>query len=187
MVGNWPANSRPASPEALQCAAPWLTALDDRLDRGSVNPVKKWWWDIELDTRSGRYVRARQTHVRGLNKQLQLRHEDQTLAVYPDDEMPLPYPVAFPVHRERGIARYQALLSPQAYRQRLRAGDTEGLAPPFRMPPGPPPVFPVVLKRRTDMTPDLARYEFVAADAGELPACEAPHVDVVIAPEYRRA
>ena len=172
----------------LPQAAPWLTALDDRLDRGSVNPVKKWWWDIELDTRSGRYVRARQTHVRGLNKQLQLRHEDQTLAVYPADEMPPPYPLAYPVNRERGIARYKALLTPQAYRERLQSGDTDGLAPPFRMPPGSPPVFPVVLRRRTEMGQDLARYEFVAPDGGELPAFEAgAHIDVVIAPEYRRS
>ena len=169
-------------------AAPLLTALDDRLDRGSVNPVKKWWWDIELDTHSGRYVRARQTHVRGLNKQLRLRHDDQTLAVYPADEMPPPFPVAFPVNRERGIARYKALLTPQAYRERLRAGATVGLAPPFRMPPGPPPVFPVVLKRRTEMAQDLARYEFVSPDGSELPAFDAgAHIDVVIAPEYRRS
>lgn len=172
----------------LPQAAPWLTALDDRLDRGSVNPVKKWWWDIELDPRSGQYVRARQTHVRGLNKQLKLRHEDQTLAVYPADEMPPPYPVAYPVNRERGIARYKALLTPEAYRQRLQRGDTDGLVPPFRMPPGPPPVFPVVLQRRTEMGQDLARYEFVDPQGRALPAFEAgAHIDVVIAPEYRRS
>jgi reductive dehalogenase len=169
-------------------AAPLLSALDDRLNRGSVNPIKKWWWDIELDARSGRYVRARQTNVRGLNKQLKLEHQDQTLAVYPADEMPPPFPVTFPINRERGIARYKALLSPKAYRERLNAGDTAGLAPAFRMPSGTPPVFPVVLKRRTEMAKDLARYEFVAPDGGELPAFEAgAHIDVIIAPEYRRS
>ena len=35
-----------------------LAELDDRLDRGAINPVKKWWWDIELD-RSERALRAR--------------------------------------------------------------------------------------------------------------------------------
>ena len=55
-----------------------LAALDDRLDRGSINPVKKWWWDIELDRATGRYVRARQTHVRGLQKDLSLKYEEQT-------------------------------------------------------------------------------------------------------------
>ena len=172
----------------LPSLAPTLAALDDRLDRGTINPVKTWWWDIELDRASGRYVRAAQTHRRGLQKDLSLRYQDQTLAVYPADTMPPPYPVAHPVDREAGIARYRALLTPAQYRERLARGDTEGLAPPFRMPEGEPPVFPVVLSRRDDMTADVAAYEFTATDGGELPPFEAgAHVDVVIAPEYLRA
>lgn len=62
--------------------------------------------------------------------------------------MPPPYPVPFPVNREAGIARYRALLSPAQYRARLAAGDTDGLAPPFRLPAGELPVFPVRLVRR---------------------------------------
>ena len=165
-----------------------LAALDDRLGRGRINPVKTWWWDIELDRRSGRYVRAAQTHRRELNLGLDLRYEDQTLAVYPADTMPPPWPVPYPVDREAGIARYRQLLTPDQYRERLAAGLTEGLAPPFRMPPGEPPVFPVLLQARREMAPDIVRYEFVAPDGSELPAYEAgAHVDVVIAPEYRRA
>lgn len=168
--------------------APWIAALDDRLDRGTINPVKTWWWDIELDRRTGRYVQAAQTHRRGLQKSLRLRAEDQTLAVYPADRMPPPFPVAFPVDREAGIARYRALLSPVQYRQRLAEGRTEGLAPPFVMPSGPPPVLPVQLVRRDEMTPEAARYELRALDGAELPAFTAgAHVDVVIAPEYLRA
>ncbi|MBL0422760.1 4Fe-4S dicluster domain-containing protein [Ramlibacter sp. AW1] len=165
-----------------------LARLDDALDRGTINPVKKWWWDIELDRASGRYVQAAKTNHRGLNKQLKLRHEDQTLAVYPADKMPPPYPVVHPVNREEGIERYRSLLTPEAYRQRLREGRTDGLAPAFRMPEGEPPVFPVVLKRREEMAEGLARYEFTAPDGAELPAFEAgAHIDVVIAPEYQRA
>jgi len=164
-----------------------LAWLDDRLERGSINPVKKWWWDIELDRKSGRYVRAAQTHARGLQRGLDLKYADQTLAVYPADKMPPPYPVAFPVNREEGIARYRALLTPEEYKARLARGETEGLAPPFRMPEGPPPVFPVRLARREDMTPDIARFEFVALDGRALPPFQAgAHVDVVIAPEYLR-
>ncbi|MDX1376864.1 MAG: reductive dehalogenase domain-containing protein, partial [Burkholderiales bacterium] len=55
-----------------------LARFDDWLERGSINPVKKWWWDIELDRASGRYVRAAQTHARGLQKNLDLKYEDQT-------------------------------------------------------------------------------------------------------------
>ena len=169
-------------------SARWLAALDDALDRGSINPVKKWWWDIELDRASGRYVQAREVHRRGLNKSLKLRYEDQTLAVYPADDMPPPYPVAHPLHRERGIARYRALLTPTQYRDRLSRGETDGLTPAFKMPEGPPPAFPVVLVRRTEMARDIARYEFASADGAPLPSFEAgAHIDVVIAPEYRRS
>ena len=168
--------------------APWLARLDDQLDRGTINPVKTWWWDIELDRASGRYVKALQTHRRGLQKDLKLRPEDQTLAVYPADRMPPPYPVAFPVDREEGIERYRSLLTPAEYRRRLAAGETGSLAPPFVMPAGEPPVFPVRLVRRQDMAADVARYEFAAVDGGELPAFEAgAHIDVVVAPEYLRS
>ncbi|MCB1998389.1 MAG: 4Fe-4S dicluster domain-containing protein, partial [Rhodoferax sp.] len=125
--------------------APWLATLDDALDRGSINPVKAWWWDIEFDRASGRYVKAAQTHRRGLQKDLVLKPEEQTLAVYPADRMPPPFPVPFPVNREEGIARYRALLSPAQYRQRLAAGDTDGLAPGPAPLSGEPPVFPVQL------------------------------------------
>ena len=164
-----------------------LAQLDDWLERGAINPAKKWWWDIELDRKSGRYLRAVQTHVRGLQKNLDLKYADQTLAVYPADRMPPPYPVAFPVNREEGIARYRALLTPEEYKARLARGEIEGLAPPFRMPEGPPPVFPALLARRADMTPDIARFELVALEGQTLPAFAAgAHVEVVIAPEYLR-
>ncbi|MEZ5652163.1 MAG: 4Fe-4S dicluster domain-containing protein [Burkholderiaceae bacterium] len=167
--------------------APLLARLDDALDRGDINPTKKWWWDIELDRASGGYVKARTTHARGLNKNLTLRYEDQTLAVYPADRMPPPFPVAFPVDREEGIARYRSLLTPAEYRRRLAAGDTADLVPRFEMPTGEPPVFPVTLVRREEMAAGVARYEFAAVDGGELPAFEpGAHIEVVIAPEYLR-
>jgi len=172
----------------LPSAAPWLAKLDDALDRGSINPVKTWWWDIELERSSGRYVQAAQTHRRGLQKDLQLRYEDQTLAVYPADRMPPPYPVVFAANREEGIRRYRELLTPQAYQQRLAAGQTEGLAPGVQPLPAEPPVFPVRLVRREEMAPALTRFEFAALDGTDLPPFEAgAHIDVVIAPEYPRA
>jgi reductive dehalogenase len=172
----------------VPAAAPWLAALDDRLGRGGINAVKTWWWDIELDKATGRYVRAAQTHRRGLQTSLKLKHEDQTLAVYPADVMPPPYPVVFPVNREEGIARYRALLTPAQYHERLAAGRSDGLVPATQPLAGEPPVFPVVLKRRIDMADDVARFEFAAPDGRSLPAFEpGAHIDVVIAPEYQRA
>lgn len=168
--------------------APTLAALDDRLGRGSINPTKTWWWDIELDRTTGRYVAAKLTHRRGLSPDLRIDPAAQSLAVYPADRMPPPWPVAHPVNREEGLARYRALLSPADYRARLARGETAGLAPPFRMPGGEPPVIPVKLVRRTEMAADIARYEFQEPDGGALPAWDAgAHIDVVIAPEYPRA
>jgi len=168
-------------------AARPLAELDDRLGRGAINPVKKWWWDIEADPKTMQYVRAKQVHTRGLNLQLDLKYEDQTLAVYPADVMPLPFPVAQPINREQGIARYRSLHTPAEYQARLARGETEHLAPRARVPEGPPPVFPVILKRREEMTADIARFEFVAPEGRDLPPFEAgAHVDVVVAPEYLR-
>ncbi len=172
----------------MPAAAPWLARLDDALGRGSINPVKAWWWDIELDKASGRYVRAAATNRRGLQKDLVLKADEQTLAVYPADRMPPPYPVPFPVNREEGIERYRAMLSPEAYRARLAAGDTEGLAPGPAPLDGEPPVFPVVLVQREEMAEGLAKYRFARPDGGDLPPFDAgAHIDVVIAPEYQRA
>jgi reductive dehalogenase len=168
-------------------SARMLADLDDRFDRGTMNPVKKWWWDIELNPKTGQYVRAKLTNARGLNKNLDLKHEDQTLAVYPADTMPPPYPVVFPINREVGIARYKTLLTPAQHRAKIAAGDTDNLVPQFKVPEGPAPVFPVILKRRQEMTADIARYDFVSPDGAELPPFDAgAHIDVVIAPEYLR-
>ena len=169
-------------------SAPLLARLDDWLDRGSINPVKKWWWDIELDRTTGGYVLAKQTHRRTLQKSLKIHPQEQTLAVYPADTMPLPYPVTQRVDREAGIKRYQQLLSPQAYRQRLANQQTADLAPPARPLPAQPPVFPVRVHARNDLSDSVVEFELRALDGGELPAFEAgAHIDVVIAPEYQRA
>jgi hypothetical protein len=62
------------------------------------------------------------------------------------------------VDREPGIARFKQCCA------RLAGGDIEGLPPLFKVPEGPPPVFPVILKTREDRTPDTVKFEFVAAE-----------------------
>lgn len=164
-----------------------LAVLDDKLGRGSINPVKKWWWDIELATDGRRYVQAGATNERGLNTGIDLKYEDQTLAVYPADVMPLPYPVTQPLNREEGIRRYRQMLTPAQYRTRLAQGVTEGLAPQPRQPEGEPPVFQVVVTKRQDLSADVVRFELQSPDGAPLPPFTAgAHVDVVIAPEYQR-
>ncbi|WP_050523144.1 4Fe-4S dicluster domain-containing protein [Pseudorhodobacter wandonensis] len=163
-----------------------LAALDDKLGRGRINPVKKWWWDIELDPKSARYIRAAATNTRELSPEIDLQYKDQTLAVYPADVMPQPYPVIQPLNREEGIKRYRELLLPEEYKARLACGETDGLAPaPQALTE--PPVFPVIITKRDDLGPDVARFELRRADGSDLPAFAAgAHIDVVIAPEYQR-
>ncbi|MCC0081617.1 MAG: 4Fe-4S dicluster domain-containing protein [Rhodobacter sp.] len=175
----WLAMTAPGSARAL-------AALDDRLGRGAINPVKTWWWDIELDKPGTRYVAAGATNRRGLSRDLDLKYEDQTLAVYPADVMPLPYPIMQPLNREAGIDRYRRLLTPEEYRNRLARGQTDGLAPAPR-PAGEPPVFPVTITRREDLSDDTVRFELTRADGKPLPPFEAgAHIDLMIAPEYQR-
>ena len=169
-------------------SARMLAEMDDRLGRGSINPVKKWWWDIELDQAAGRYVRAKDTNERELSPEIDLRYEDQTLAVYPADVMPRPYPVVQPLDREEGIRRYRTMLTPQQYAEKLARGETADLVP-ARPPEGAeaPPVFPVVISKREDLSDDTVRFELAAVNGHPLPSFEAgAHIDVVIAPEYQR-
>ncbi len=83
----------------IPAAAPVLAKLDDALGNGGLNPVKKWWWDLELDA-SGAYLAAKApVNARSLQKTLDLKYEDQTLAVYPANLAPPPYPYPFPMGR----------------------------------------------------------------------------------------
>ncbi|MCY4543179.1 MAG: 4Fe-4S dicluster domain-containing protein [Rhodobacteraceae bacterium] len=171
----------------LPALAKPLAKLDDLVGRGKINPVKKWWWDIKLDRKSGRYVAAEQTNSRELQTSLKLKYEDQTLAVYPADLMPLPFPIVQPLDREEGIKRYAQLLTPGEYRRRLEMGDTVGLVPQARELRGPPPTLAVKVARRIQHSERIASFELIPVKGGELPEFDAgAHVDVVIAPEYQR-
>ena len=169
-------------------AAPFLAKLDDLVGNGELNPVKKWWWDIELEPEGRqRYIKARQTNARALQKDLKLKAEDQTLAVYPAHLVPPPYPAPFPMDREKGIEAFQNLLSPDAYRQRLEAGETRGLVPQRVVPDGDPPVFPVIIAESRPMTDRITAYELRLETGELLPAFTAgAHISVCVAPEYFR-
>ncbi|GIX13131.1 MAG: hypothetical protein KatS3mg118_1090 [Paracoccaceae bacterium] len=170
----------------LPGAAPWLARLDDRLGRGGLNPVKKWWWDIEIDEAGGYGPARHPVNARDLQPDLEVRYEDQTLAVYPANLAPHPWPYPFPMDREAGINAYRALIGAAEYRARLARGDTEGLAHEYRI-PGDSPVLKTRVTKVERMTPDIVKYEFRAWDGGPLPEWTAgAHVDVVIAPEFLR-
>ena len=176
----WLASNVPA-------AAKRLAALDDKLGNGSVNPVKKWWWDIEMTDEGPYRPAAKPANRRELQTGLDLKYEDQTLAVYPANLAPHPYPFPAPMDREKGIRAYRELLTPQRYQERLRRGDTDNLAHEYTRPVGPSPVLRVVISKVEKMNDHVTKYEFSSLTGDDLPAFDAgAHIDVVVAPEYFR-
>lgn len=171
---------------------PWmakaLAKLDDRLGQGSINPAKKWWWDLEMVDEGPYRISDHGASIRTLQTDLDLKFEDQTLAVYPADLAPHPYPFPFPMNRELGIQAYQEMLSPQEYQERLAAGKTDGLAhvyPEFDLADA--PVVRVEVSAVENQSAEITRYEFRPLDGQLLPAAEAgAHLDVVVAPEFFR-
>jgi len=170
----------------LPAAAPLLAKLDDVAGRGGLNPTKKWWWDLEIEEDGGYRPAKAPVNARGLQKDLDLRYEDQTLAVYPAPLAPHPWPFPFPMDREKGIEAYQALITADVYKARLARGETEGLAHEYRI-DGDAPVIRVEVTKADKMTADITKYELKPLDGTELPPWEAgAHLDVVVAPEFLR-
>ena len=168
--------------------ARWIARFDDWLNRGRINPSKKWWWDVANDG-SGRVVRAKETNTRTLNKHLDLKYEDQTLAAYPAPLVPPPLPVPFPIDREAGIAAYKSLLSPSEHQRRIIAGDTVDLVPGPRPLDGPPPVIVAKVTRRWQSSADgkIDLFEVVSRDGTPLPSYEAgAHIDITVTPQFIR-
>jgi len=166
-------------------AAKSLAALDDRLGKGSINPVKKWWWDLEMED-DGAYRPSRHpVNARNLQTDLELQAASQTLAVYPAPLAPPPYPWPAPMDREAGIAAFEAMIPADEHRRRRAAGQ-----PPehvYAADHGEAPVIPVVISKVDRMTDTVTRYEFSRPDGGDLPPATAgAHIDVVVAPEFFR-
>ncbi len=170
----------------VPAAAPVLARLDDALGRGGLNPVKKWWWDLELDDSGGYLAAKAPVNARGLQKDLKLHYEDQTLAVYPANLAPHPAPFPQPMDREAGIAAYRAMISAQAYRAHLRAGTVEQVAHRYAV-AGESPMLQVEVTQAEEVAAGVMAYTLRAPDGGDLPRWEAgAHLDVVVAPEFLR-
>jgi len=169
----------------VPAAAPMLAKLDDTVGNGGLNPVKKWWWDLELEEDGGYRPTKHEANARDLQKDLDLKYEDQTLAVYPAPLAPHPWPFPFPMDREKGIEAYQALITAKEYKAKLARGDT-GSIHEFKI-DGDAPVIRVEITAAEKMTGDVTKYEFSSLDGSPLPEWTAgAHLDIVVAPEYLR-
>ncbi|WP_375550283.1 reductive dehalogenase [Rhodophyticola porphyridii] len=169
----------------IPATAPALARLDDALGNGGLNPVKKWWWDLELREDDSYGPASHPVNARDLQRDLNLKYEDQTLAVYPAPLAPHPYPYPFPMDREAGIEAYQAMITAEEHRDRLARGD-DSVVHRYTN-DGDSPVLQVVVTGAEAMTPEVTKYEFRAADGGALPEWTAgAHLDIVVAPEFLR-
>ncbi len=166
--------------------APAVAKLDDAVGNGGLNPVKKWWWDLELrEDGAYRPVRA-PVNARSLQRDLDLKPQDQTLAVYPAPLTPPPWPYPYPMDREAGIKAFQTLKSPEAYKRQLARGDTKDLA--HQLPDHTDsPVLRMTVSKLERLTEDVTLYEFRHPQGEDLPEWQAgAHLDIVVAPEYLR-
>ena len=166
-----------------------LAKADDVLGHGRINPAKRWWWDLKANERGGFDMvnaAAEPPNYRELQTDLDLKYEDQTLAVYPANLAPHPWPFPFPMDREKGIEAYQALITAREYQARLERGETQGLAHEYRN-DGDAPVVRVQVSKVEEMTGKVSKYEFTALDGSPLPEWSAgAHLDIVVAPEFLR-
>ena len=167
-------------------AAPVLAKLDDVLGNGEMNPAKKWWWDLEMEEDGGYRPTRYPVNARALQKDLDLKYEDQTLAVYPAHLAPHPWPYPFPMDREAGIEAYQQMITAEEYKARRAKGETGAWDHRYSNDVD-SPVLGVRVSRVEAMSPDVTKYEFESLDSSPLPEWTAgAHLDIVVAPEYLR-
>ncbi|SHI94042.1 reductive dehalogenase [Shimia gijangensis] len=171
----------------IPSTAPVLAKLDDMVGNGQLNDVKKWWWDIELDETGGYREPKQPVNRRSLQRSLDLKYEDQTLAVYPAPLAPHPWPYPFPMDREAGIQAYETMIGAEEYKARLASGDSS-VVHQYTVPSvDDAPVIRVELSKVEKMTGDVTKYEFSSMDGSDLPEWSAgAHLDILVAPEFLR-
>ena len=100
-----------------------LAMWDDKVGSGSINPVKKWWRDLEwIDDHAVPPTKG--TNARELDFSRVKRAETQQLAMYPAEVMPpadAQEPV--PLNRKAGVEAAEQAERPDQARRRLRLPD----------------------------------------------------------------
>ncbi len=97
------------------------TRLDDRTGYGARNPVKKWWFDLEIV--DGVCVSA-EANQRELDLERASAPGRDTVGYYPADTMPPPDAAGpVPVNHKEAVGRSALLETPADARRRLRTGE----------------------------------------------------------------
>ena len=97
----------------------WIARLDDRVGNGSINPIKKWWWDLEW--RDGRTIEpSKGTNARELDLNGGRIADKQKIALYPPDVLPAGDNRGVPVKldRKEAVRRGERAVTPAAARAR---------------------------------------------------------------------
>jgi ferredoxin len=101
---------------------PYFVKLDDRVGNGDINPVKRWWSDLEIV--DGKVVKPANTNRRGLDiaKGDSVKGR-QKIAYINADMLPPPnWKKAFPLDRKAAVAAAQKLETPAQARERIKKG-----------------------------------------------------------------
>ncbi|MCC2099050.1 MAG: Fe-S protein, partial [Hyphomicrobiales bacterium] len=100
-----------------------IIARDDELEIGKRNPMKRWWFDLEIvDGVAGHPVSGTNERDLNLGREAKLA-ERQRLAMFPPALQPkggTTLNEVVPVDREAGSKLYAEAETPQAARQRVR-------------------------------------------------------------------
>jgi ferredoxin len=92
--------------------------LDDYLGKGRINPVKKWWFDLEVV--DGICTTPRGVNRRELDIARTVDPSKQKIAYYPASMMPVPNDFTpFPVDRKAALAEAKNLETPRVARARV--------------------------------------------------------------------
>lgn len=96
-----------------------LAALDDRVGNGNINPVKRWWQDLEVV--GGQVRKPKLANARDLDLGKPMDPAKQKIAHYPAaTTTPPDLATPFPPDRKRALA--ERLETPSAARARRRNG-----------------------------------------------------------------
>ncbi|MCP4962322.1 MAG: Fe-S protein [Actinomycetia bacterium] len=96
-----------------------VAKLDDRVGNGSINHVKKWWWDLEWKNERA-IVPDKGTNARGLDMNGGRIADKQKVAIYPADVLPPGDAIGVPIKlvRKEAVQRRLEAESPAAARRR---------------------------------------------------------------------
>jgi len=99
----------------------WIADLDDKVGNGRINPIKKWWWDLDTDA-EGNIVEAKRVNERQLAFRDPLTPDQQKLGCYPVDAVPDPTAGPTPPDRKAGMKAYLDAERPEQYRKKMGPG-----------------------------------------------------------------